>query len=88
MYKPRKTRVVADALSRLPNITKPTSVFDQTTNASLFYTKLEWLKDVKENLRIGQIENTLSVQQKHILVRRARLLLPIFGSRCPNRLMV
>jgi hypothetical protein len=26
-------------------------VFDQTTNASLFYIELEWLDDVKEFLR-------------------------------------
>jgi hypothetical protein len=53
MYKPRRTNVVEDALSRLLDITKPTCVPDQTTNASLFYTKLEWLKDVKEFLKIG-----------------------------------
>jgi hypothetical protein len=48
MYKPSKIHVIIDALSRLPNITKPTCVFNQTTNASLFYIKLKWLKDVKE----------------------------------------
>jgi hypothetical protein len=52
MYKPGKTHVVVDALSRLLDITKPTSVPHQTTYASLFYTKLEWLKDAKEFLRI------------------------------------
>jgi hypothetical protein len=52
MYKLGKTHVVADALSRLPNITKPTGVPDQTTDTSLFYTKLKWLNDVKEFLRI------------------------------------
>jgi hypothetical protein len=30
MYKPCKTHVIADALSRLPNITKPIGVLDQT----------------------------------------------------------
>jgi hypothetical protein len=48
MYKPRRTHVVIDALSRLLDITKPIGVYDQTTNASLFYTKPEWLNDVKE----------------------------------------
>jgi hypothetical protein len=38
MYKLGRTHVVVDALSRLPNIIKPTSVLNQTTNASLFYT--------------------------------------------------
>jgi hypothetical protein len=48
MYKPCKTHVVVDALSRLPDNTKPIGVLDQTTNTSLFYTGLEWLNDVKE----------------------------------------
>jgi hypothetical protein len=51
VYKPSKTHVVVDALSKLPNIIKPTSVPYQTIDASLFYTKLKWLKDVKEFLR-------------------------------------
>jgi hypothetical protein len=46
MYKSSKIHVV-DALSRLPNITKPIGVPNQTTNASLLYIKLEWLNDVK-----------------------------------------
>jgi hypothetical protein len=38
VYKPSRTNVIVDALSRLPNITKPTCVPNQTTHASLFYT--------------------------------------------------
>jgi hypothetical protein len=38
MYKPRGTHVVTNALLRLPDITKPTSVHDQPTDAKLFYT--------------------------------------------------
>jgi hypothetical protein len=51
MYKLGGTHVLVHSLSKQPNNTKPTSVFDQTTNASLFYAKLEWLKYVKEFLR-------------------------------------
>jgi hypothetical protein len=51
VYKLGKIHVVVDALSRLPNITKPISVFDQTTNASLFYIEPKWLNDVKAFLR-------------------------------------
>jgi hypothetical protein len=46
MYKPSITHVVVDALSILPNSTKPTSVPNQTTHASLFYIGPEWLSDV------------------------------------------
>jgi hypothetical protein len=51
VYNPNKTHVVANALSRLLDITKPTGVLDQTIVASLFYTELEWLNDVKEFLK-------------------------------------
>ncbi len=51
MYKPNITHVIVNASSRLPYITKPIVVPDQTIDASLFYTKLEWLKDVKEFLK-------------------------------------
>jgi hypothetical protein len=51
MYKPCITHVIANALSRLLGITQPTCVPNQTTNENLFYTKLKWLKDVKEFLR-------------------------------------
>ncbi len=64
MYKPSRTRVVADALSRLLDITKPIGVPNQTIDASLFYTELKWLIDVKEYLRTCQIDSTLSIQQK------------------------
>jgi hypothetical protein len=64
MYKPCKIHVVANALSGLSTITKPTCVHDQTVDASLFYTKLEWLNDLKEILRIRQIESMLSIHRK------------------------
>ncbi len=37
LYKLSKIHVATDTLLRLPDITKPTSVSDQTTYASLFY---------------------------------------------------
>jgi len=61
VYKLGITHVVTYALSRLLDIIKPTNVLNQTIDASLFYTKHEWLKDVKEFLRIRQIEGTLLV---------------------------
>jgi hypothetical protein len=51
VYKPSRTHVIANALLRLLNIIKPIGVPNQTTYASLFYTKLEWLNDVKEFLK-------------------------------------
>ncbi len=48
VYKLNRIHVVTDALLRLLNSTKPTSVLNQTIDASLFYTRPEWLNDVKE----------------------------------------
>jgi hypothetical protein len=62
MYKPGRTHVVTNALSRLYNSTQPINVLDQTTNVNLFSTRLEWLIDVKEFLNTRQIEGTLLVQ--------------------------
>ncbi len=69
VYKPGRTHVIGDALSRLPNITKPVGVLNQTKVASLFYREPERLNDVKEVLKTCQMEGTLLVQQKQILVK-------------------
>jgi hypothetical protein len=50
MYKPSRIHVIVDALSRLPDVIEPTCVFDQTTDASLFFIEPEWLKNMKEFL--------------------------------------
>ncbi len=62
LYKLGKTHVVAYTLSRLLDIIEPTCVPNETIDASQFYTKPKWLNDVKDFLRICQIEGTLSVQ--------------------------
>ncbi len=51
MYKPCRTHVLVNALSRLLDIIEPIGMPDQTTYASLFYIELKWLKDMKEFLR-------------------------------------
>jgi hypothetical protein len=61
VYKLGKTHVITDALSRLPDSTKPACAPNQTIDASLFYTRLEWLNDVKEFLKTKQIVGMLSM---------------------------
>ncbi len=70
MYKLGKTRVIANAPSRLPGSIKTIGVCNQTTYASLFYIEPEWLNDVKEFLKTWQIEGTLSIQQMERLVKK------------------
>jgi hypothetical protein len=63
LYKLDRTHVVADALLGLPDIIEPTCVTNQTIDAKKIYTRLKWLNDVKEFLKTGQFEGTLSVKQ-------------------------
>ncbi len=74
MYKPNKTHVVANALSKLPNIVEPTSLPNQTIDVSMFYTELECSNDVREYLKTWQIDGTLLVQHKWKLVKRVEPL--------------
>ncbi len=62
VYKLRRIHVIANALLKLPNITKPIRVLNQTINASLFYIEPKWLNDVKDFLRTWQIKGTLFIQ--------------------------
>ncbi len=62
VYKLRRIHVVANALLKPPNITKPIGVFNQTINASLFYIEPKWLNDVKDFLITWQIKGTLFIQ--------------------------
>jgi hypothetical protein len=50
-------------LLRLLNTIEPIGMHDQTIYANMFYTKPEWLNDVKDFLRTWHIEKTLSIQQ-------------------------
>ncbi len=59
IYKRGHTHVIADALSRLLDITKLTWVHDQTTNAALFMLQLTWLKKLKNYLQTRQMPRIL-----------------------------
>jgi hypothetical protein len=43
IYKPGKTHVVVDVLSKLLDSSKPLGVLDQIVDASLFYVKPIWM---------------------------------------------
>jgi hypothetical protein len=72
VYKLDKTHVITDVFSKLLNIIEPIGVLDQTIDASLFYTKPDWLNDVKDFLRTRQIERTLFIQQKWRHVKKVK----------------
>jgi len=64
VYKLGRIHVITNALLRLPDIIESIGVLDQTTYASLFYTRLEWCKRIFENMIawghvIGVIETNI-----------------------------
>jgi hypothetical protein len=74
MYKPSKTQVFANALSRLSSSTKTTSVPNQTTYASLFYIEPKWLNDVKEFLKINKLKAHYQYNKSRDWSRKHNLL--------------
>jgi hypothetical protein len=50
IYKPGRSHLMADALSRLPNQTKPIGVPNQTCDVHLFILQPKWLHNVYEYL--------------------------------------
>jgi hypothetical protein len=47
-YKPNRSHLMANVLSRLPNYTKPIGVLDQTCDAHMFTLQPKWLQSVYE----------------------------------------
>jgi len=46
---------VADALSRMPSITKQNGIPDQTKNVTLFFLQLMWLEEIFKYLIIQKL---------------------------------
>jgi hypothetical protein len=55
VYKPSKTHVIANVLSRLLDSLEPLGVLDQTMDASLFSIEPIWMWEVKTYLETGQM---------------------------------
>ncbi len=63
---------MANALSRLPNHTKPVGVPYQTCDAHLFILQHEWLQNVYQYLLEGVIPERLTTSQRQYLAQRAK----------------
>jgi hypothetical protein len=61
VYKPSKTHVVIDVLSRLPDSSEPLGVPNQTMDMSLFYVKPVWMQEVKTYIETDQMPETLNL---------------------------
>jgi hypothetical protein len=48
VYKPSRSQLMVDALSRLPNQIKPIRIHDQTCDVHMFTLQPEWLQSVYE----------------------------------------
>ncbi len=72
IYKPSRTYVIVDVLSKLPNGLEPLGVLDPTVDASLFFVEPMWMQEVKTYLEIGQMLETLNLVQKYKLARKVK----------------
>jgi hypothetical protein len=50
VYKPGRTHVVIDVISKLPDSSKPLGVLNQTMDASLFSIEPMWMQEIKSYL--------------------------------------
>ncbi len=55
---------MVDALSRLPNHTKPIGAHDQTCDAHMFTFQLKWLQNVYEYLLEGMMLERFITSQR------------------------
>jgi hypothetical protein len=72
VYKPGKTHVIVDVLSKLLNSSKLLGIPNQIVDASLFFVKHIWMQEVKTYLKMGKMLKTLNIIQKQKLARKAK----------------
>jgi hypothetical protein len=72
VYKPGRTHIIVDVLSKLPDSSKPLGVPNQTMDASLFSIKHIWMQEVKTYLKTCKMLKTFNIIQKQKLARKAK----------------
>ncbi len=72
VYKPGRSHLMADALSRLPNQTEPVGIPDQTCDAHMFTLQPKWLQNVYEYLLEGVMLERFTTSQRQYLTQRAK----------------
>jgi hypothetical protein len=72
VYKPSRTHVVVDVLSRLPYSSKPLGVLDQIADASLLFIEPIWMQEMKSYLETGQMLENLNLVQKQKLPKKVK----------------
>jgi hypothetical protein len=72
VYKPSRSHLMVDALSRLPNQIEHVGVPDQTCDAHLFTLQLEWLQNMYEYLLKGVMPERFTTSQRQFLTQGAK----------------
>ncbi len=72
VYKPSRSHLMADALSRLHNQTEPIVIPDETSDVHMFTLQPEWLHNVYEYLLKGVILERFITSQRQYLAQRAK----------------
>ncbi len=74
VYKPSRSHLMWNALSRLPNHIEPVEIPDQICDVHLFTLQLQWLQNVYEYLLEGMMLEKFATSQREYLAQRAKLM--------------
>ncbi len=74
VYKPSRSHLMWNALSKLPTHIEPVGVPDQICDVHLFALQLRWLQNVYEYLLKGTMLEKYTTSQKKYLSQRAKLM--------------
>jgi hypothetical protein len=72
IYKPGRSHLTADALSRLPNPLEPVGVPNQIYDAHMFTWQPEWLQSVYEYMLKGMMPNMFTTSQRQYLAQKVK----------------
>ncbi len=72
VYKPSRSHLMVDALSKLSNQTERVKILDQTCDAHMFILQHEWLLSVYDYLLKGMMPKRFTTSQRQYLAQRAK----------------
>jgi hypothetical protein len=72
VYKPNKTHVIVDVLSKLLDNSEPLGVVNQIVDASLFSIEPTWMQEVKTYVETCQMPKILNLVQKQKLAIKVK----------------
>ncbi len=73
VYKPSRSHLMANALSRLPNQTESVGVPDETTDVHMFTIQPKWLQNIYDYMLEGMMLERFTISQRQYLAQKIKL---------------